>query len=314
MIVVRDWLREAPIPGPRAVLSIGVFDGLHLGHRYLIDRLVGRAAGLGVDSLLITFEPHPLSVLSHSNAPDILTTFAQKEGLLAAMGLSRLGCLRFDEGLAATAPLDFLEDAVARRVEPAGILIGPDFRFGRNAEGHFGLLSDWAKGRGIPLEAVDFQHTPGGEGYSSSHVRGLLKTGYVGSAARLLGRPYRISGVVVAGQRRGRALGFPTANLGEVPQLIPGPGVYAAKAILGGRAFPAMTSVGNNPTFKGQYLTVETHILDYEGDIYGEPMCLDFVTWIRGMVRFDSVGALVARLREDERLARGILLGDGGGA
>ncbi|MDR2339658.1 MAG: riboflavin biosynthesis protein RibF [Deltaproteobacteria bacterium] len=317
MIVVQDWLRDAPVPGLRAVLTIGVFDGLHRGHRYLLERVIAGAAALGVDSLLLTFEPHPLSVLSSKYAPEILTTFPQKAGLLSDMGLSILACLRFDQEMASLGAEGFLDGVIASRVAPAGILIGPDFHFGRNAEGDFALLESWARGRGIPIEAVEMQRAPGGEVFSSSHVRGLLKTGHVESAARLLGRPYRISGVVIEGQRRGRELGFPTANLGKVSQLIPGPGVYAAMAVLDGKRLFAMTSVGNNPTFKGQSLTVETNILDFKGDLYGRDMGLDFIGRIRGMVRFDSATALAERLGEDERQARAILsagleLGEGG--
>jgi riboflavin kinase/FMN adenylyltransferase len=307
MQLVSDWLKDAPVPGPRAVLTIGVFDGLHRGHQFLINEVIRRAAALDVDSVLITFEPHPLSVLASKYAPPILTTLDQKKEVLSAMGLSTLACLRFDGDLASMGAEDFLNDVLAPRVEPVEILIGPDFRFGRDAEGHFDLLAAWAKKRGVTLRAVEIQHAQGGEVFSSSHVRGLLKMGHVESAAKLLGRPYRIRGEVIAGQRRGRTLGFPTANLGNVGQLVPGPGVYAVMAGLRGQWLPAMTSIGNNPTFKGQYLTIETFIFDFDDDCYGAGLDLDFVRRIRGMIRFDSATALVAQLQEDERQARSSL-------
>ena len=214
MRVISDWLKDAPVPGPCAVLTIGVFDGLHRGHQYLINQVIGRAEALGAESLLITFEPHPLSVLSSKYAPSILTTFEQKREVLSAMGLGCLGCLRFDRELAAVGAEDFLNGVLSPRVSPAEILIGPDFRFGRNAEGHFDLLSAWARKRGTALAAVEMQFAGDGEIFSSSHIRGLLKTGHVEPAAKLLGRPYRLSGTVTTGQKRGRTLGFPTANLG----------------------------------------------------------------------------------------------------
>ncbi|MDR2405643.1 MAG: bifunctional riboflavin kinase/FAD synthetase [Deltaproteobacteria bacterium] len=304
MRLISDWLKDAPVPGSPAVLTIGVFDGLHLGHQYLINQVLSRAVALGVESLLITFEPHPLSVLSSKYAPAILTTFEQKKDILSAMGLDCLGCLRFNSELAAYEAEDFLNEVLAPRVQPVEIFIGTDFRFGRNAEGHFEQLAAWAKNTGALIKPVEIQHAKNGEIYSSSHIRGLLKMGHVESAVRLLGRSYRITGEVISGQKRGRTLGFPTANLGNVEQLIPGPGVYAVLATLRGKILPAMTSIGNNPTFKGQYLTVETYIFDFDDDFYGESLSLDFIRRIRGMVRFDSAFALAAKLKEDELQAR----------
>jgi riboflavin kinase/FMN adenylyltransferase len=196
---------------------------------------------------------------------------------------------------------------LAPRVKPVEIFIGPDFRFGRDAEGNFEMLSAWAKGKGAVLNSVLIQHAENGEIYASSLIRGLLKMGHVESAKRLLGRPYRISGEVIYGKHRGRTLGFPTANLGKVEQLIPGPGVYAVMAKLRGKSYPAMTSIGNNPTFKGQYLTVETYLFDFNDDFYGESLSLDFIRRIRGMIRFDSSEALMNQLKDDEEQARAYL-------
>jgi riboflavin kinase/FMN adenylyltransferase len=257
-----------------------------------------------VDSLLITFEPHPLSVLSNKYAPDILTTFEQKREILSHMGLSCLACLRFTKELAALGADDFLNTVLAPRLQPMEIFIGADFRFGRNAEGNYDMLAAWAKNKGAVLHSVEIQHAKNGETYASSHIRGLLKMGHVESAKRLLGRPYRIGGEVISGMKRGRALGFPTANLGKVEELIPGPGVYAVMAKLRGKSYPAMTSIGNNPTFKGQYLTVETYIFDFNDEFYGEYLSLDFIRRIRGMIRFDSGESLKAQLKKDEEEAR----------
>jgi riboflavin kinase/FMN adenylyltransferase len=307
MRLIHDWIKDAPIPGPRSVLTIGVFDGLHLGHQMLIREVVERAGALGAEPLLLTFEPHPLSVLSGRSAPEALTTFGQKRAILEGLGLGCLGRIHFTLELAQMGAEGFLDTVLLPRAEPAEIIVGADFRFGRGAEGGFDLLSSWSARRGSSLRAVEIQHSPGGEIYSSSHIRGLLKTGHVEPAAKLLGRPYRMAGRVVEGMKRGRSLGFPTANLGDVEQLTPGPGVYAVRALLGGRSLPGMSSVGQNPTFKGRQLTIETFIFDFSGDFYGEPMSLDFIRRIRGMIRFDSAEGLKKRLHEDEAQARRIL-------
>jgi riboflavin kinase/FMN adenylyltransferase len=307
MLTFFDWLSDAPQPGPNVVLTIGVFDGLHLGHQFLIKSVISRAQELGVASLLLTFEPHPLTVLSSNAAPEILTTFDQKRDILETLGLSILGCLRFTEELSKQEPLVFLNQVLVPRVKPIEILVGPDFHFGKDAEGNFALLEEWAKGWKIKLHKVPIQEALEGETLASSRARGLLKLGFVESASKILGRFYRLTGTVIPGQKRGRTLGFPTANLGNLNQLIPGPGVYAVMAILGGKKYPAMTSIGQNPTFKGSYLTVETYIFDFAKEFYGEELSLDFVRRIRGMIRFDSVKALVAELKEDEKKARNFL-------
>ncbi|MDR2613061.1 MAG: riboflavin biosynthesis protein RibF [Deltaproteobacteria bacterium] len=307
MLTVPDWLAEPAGQSLRTVLTFGVFDGLHLGHQFLVERVIRLAREKRCSSLVLTFDPHPLSVLSPSAAPEVLTTFGQKAEILSAMGLDALGCLVFDETLSDTGPAEFLEMAVTRRTEALAIVTGPDFRFGRGAEGHFGLLSSWARARGIAVEACRDQTAPGGEDLSSSHLRGLLKVGHVEAAAKILGRPYRLDGEVVPGQRRGRTLGFPTANLGQILQLIPGPGVYAVRALFRGESRPAMTSIGHNPTFRGGSLTVETFVFDFHEEFYGERLGLEFIRRIRDMIRFDSAQSLAEQLRRDEAKARSCL-------
>ncbi|MDR3154944.1 MAG: bifunctional riboflavin kinase/FAD synthetase [Deltaproteobacteria bacterium] len=307
MITVHDWLAAAVSPRLRTVLTVGSFDGLHLGHQYLVSRVVRRAWERGASSLVLTFEPYPMAVLSPNAAPEVLTTFGQKAEILESLGVDVLGRLAFTEELSDLSPSEFLDQAVAARTDALEIVTGPDFRFGRGAEGNFDFLAAWAKARGIASEACRAQIAPGGETLSSSSLRGLLKVGHVESAAKILGRPYRLDGEVVEGQRRGRSLGYPTANLGGTAQLTPGPGVYAVRALLGGQRRPAMTSIGHNPTFKGGSLTVETYILDFEDDIYGEMLGLEFIRRIRNMIRFDSPRALADQLARDEERARELL-------
>ncbi|MDR2368730.1 MAG: riboflavin biosynthesis protein RibF [Deltaproteobacteria bacterium] len=306
MLIERNWLGSVPVHRPKVAMTVGVFDGLHLGHRHLIDRVMARARALGLRSLVLTFDPHPISVLSPKSDPEILTTFDQKAAILEGLGLDILGRLEFNQKLSALTAEEFLTDAIWSRVEPFEFVIGPDFRFGRNAEGHLGQIKAWAKGHKIRVTEVKLQKGQDVT-YSSSHIRALLKIGLVDAAAVSLGRPYRLSGRVVEGSHRGRDLGFPTANLGEVRQLIPGPGVYAVKAGLLGRSFNGMASIGHNPTFGGRYLTVETFVFDFDRDVYGERMDVDFIAQMRGMIRFDGPDKLAERLRADERQARGIL-------
>ncbi|MDR1086196.1 MAG: riboflavin biosynthesis protein RibF [Deltaproteobacteria bacterium] len=304
MLIIPDWLSTEPLD--RTVLTIGVFDGLHLGHQLLIRRVINRAKALAAISLVLTFDPHPMVVLSPAGAPEVLTTFDQKAKLLEPMGLSGLGRLCFTQALSNTGAVDFLNEYISGPLKLLELYVGPDFHFGRNAEGNISLLRDWARSSAYPVKVRSVQALKGpqDEDFSSSHLRGLLKVGLVEEAARILGRPYLISGTVICGQARGRQLGYPTANLGQVPQLIPGPGVYAVRAILGDRIFRAMTSIGHNPTFSSKVLTVETYIFDFSEDFYGQTLELEFMARLRDMIRFDSVRSLVLQLQEDEKKAR----------
>jgi riboflavin kinase/FMN adenylyltransferase len=287
-------------------MTVGVFDGLHLGHRYLIEKVIQRAQSLNLQSLVLTFDPHPIAVLSPKSDPEILTTFEQKAEVLEGWGLDHLGRLEFSQNLSHMSADEFLTEAIWSRVEPHEFIIGPDFRYGRNAEGHLESLKKWAKDKKIHLTVVKLQM--GDEvSYSSSRVRGLLKIGLVQAAAASLGRPYRLSGIVIDGSHRGRKLGFPTANLGQVKQLIPGPGVYAVKVKLNDTYHDGMTSIGHNPTFGSPYLTVETFLFDFDQSLYGQRLDLDFIDQMRGMVRFPDPQSLVKQLKTDEERARSIL-------
>ncbi|MDR1486780.1 MAG: riboflavin biosynthesis protein RibF [Deltaproteobacteria bacterium] len=310
MRIINDWLTDPVKDRPKVVVTVGVFDGLHLGHQYLIRKVIERASQLGVESLVLTFDPHPLSVLSPASAPDILTTFDQKSEFLSSFALNHFARLVFDEKLRDTSSEEFLSNVLTRMAEPVEIVIGADFRFGRNAEGQESFLRTWARARQIGVSRVELQQGHDVV-YSSSHIRSLLKVGLVEAAAASLGRCYRLSGEVVYGAARGRNLGFPTANLGQIRQLIPGPGVYAVLAHLKGKSFKGMTSIGHNPTFGSSYLTVETNLFDYSEDCYGEKLEVDFVRHLRGMMRFDGPAKLKERLSADEKVAREILADHG---
>ena len=281
-----------PDQGPRSV-AIGSFDGVHLGHREVIR---------GNDTVL-TFDPHPLSVIHPEATPKLLNTFAVKRDLIAALGVSELVVIPFDRDFASRSADEFAADVLARRLGAARVSVGENFRFGRGAKGDAGFL----RGRPEFETSVAPLVEVAGETVSSSHVRGLVAAGDVTAAAEFLGGPFLFEGEVVAGDRRGRELGMPTANL--VPDdalVVPGHGVYAALA--DGRA--AAVNVGVRPTFEtGRGLLVEAHLIGFEGDLYGQTMRLAFLERLRGEKRFDSVDQLVEQMHRDVAQAEEICRG-----
>jgi len=311
MELIRDWGRQNEVLRPKTVFTIGVFDGLHLGHKILIEAVLKEARRLKAQSLVLTFDPHPLAVLAPAAAPPLLSTVEQKAEILSQWGLDRLGVLHFSKEMALLEPQKFLYQYLGRYIDPAAAVLGPDFAFGKNARGNASVMEDWlaesnSKAR---LHIISAQAGPDGL-YSSSQIRQDLKNGLVESAARDLGRFYRLEGTVVHGQARGRTLGFPTANLGQIKQLVPAAGVYAVKVRLEGEAFDGMTSIGYNPTFGEQPMTVETNIFDFDRFIYSRQMSIDFIAHLRDMVRFKSAEQLASQLSNDRLAALKVLKGN----
>jgi riboflavin kinase/FMN adenylyltransferase len=278
-----------PAERPRAV-AIGTFDGVHLGHREVI----------GDSDTVLTFDPHPLSVIRPEVAPKLLTSFELKRELIAELGVAELVVIPFDADFAARSAESFVRDVLLGRLGAGHVSVGENFRFGHGAEGDAELLQ--ARGefetRGVPLVEV------AGETVSSSHIRGLVAAGEVGPAAEFLGRPFLFEGEVVSGDRRGRELGMPTANVIPDDRLIcPGHGVYAAWAA----GHPAAVNVGVRPMFEtGRGLLVEAHLIDFEGDLYGEQLRIAFLDRLRGERRFESVESLIEQMQRDVALAREI--------
>ncbi len=275
--------------GPRSV-AIGTFDGVHLGHREVIR---------GADTVL-TFDPHPLSVIHPEATPRRISTFNVKRDLIAGLGVDELVVIPFDKGFASQTAEEFVQDVLIDRLGAEQVSVGENFRFGKGAKGtpEFLREHDRFETRVVPLvEAA-------GETISSSHIRGLVAAGEVGPAAEFLGGPFLFEGEVVTGDRRGRDLGMPTANL--VPDdryVVPGHGVYAAWA----HGYPAAVNVGVRPTFEtGRGLVVEAHLIGFEGDIYGETLRIAFLERLRGEKRFESVDDLVAQMNRDVEDAKQI--------
>jgi riboflavin kinase/FMN adenylyltransferase len=274
---------------PRSV-AIGTFDGVHLGHREVI-----------ADSdTVLTFDPHPMSVIRPEAAPKLLTAFPLKRELIAELGVEELVVIPFDAEFASRSAGAFVEDVLVGRLGAGRVAVGENFRFGHGAEGDAALLRSQTAfdTRVVPLVEV------AGETVSSSHIRGLVAAGEVAQAATFLGRPFLFQGEVVGGDRRGRELGMPTANLVPDDRLLcPGHGVYAAIAM--GHA--AAVNVGVRPTFEtGRGLLVEAHLIDFEGDLYGQQLRIAFLERMRGERRFETVDALVEQMQLDVAQAREI--------
>jgi riboflavin kinase/FMN adenylyltransferase len=283
------WLPDVQ-PRPRHV-AVGEFDGVHLGHRAVMR---------GADTVL-TFEPHPRAVVAPERAPKLLTSLPAKADLIAGLGVQELVVIPFDGAFAAQSPPAFIDDVLVGRLGARTVSVGENFRFGHRAAGDVALLRarDAFATRVVDLVEVD------GEVVSSSHIRALVAAGDVERAGRLLGSPLQLRGPVAHGDKRGRTLGYPTANLVPDPALVcPGHGVYACRAAVeldgSWRWWPAATSVGVRPTFvTGRGLLVEAFLLGFEGDLYGRELRLDFLERLRGELRFDSVDALVEQMARD---------------
>ncbi len=279
---------------PRSV-AVGTFDGVHLGHREVIA---------GADSVL-TFDPHPVSVVAPQHTPRLLTTPQRKAELIASLGVQELVVIPFDRDFAALSAADFVEQVLVEALGARRVSIGENFRFGHRAQGDPALLSADARFETVvhPLLEVD------GEIVSSSHIRGLLGAGEAGEANRLLGSVFQLSGAVAHGDERGRTLGFPTANLVPEEQMaIPGHGVYACRAhVEGGGSHLAAVSIGVRPTFQtGRGELIEAYLLDFEGELYDATLTLEFLERIRGERRFESAEALIEQMHRDVAQTREI--------
>ena len=272
---------------PRRV-AVGEFDGVHLGHREVIR---------GSDTVL-TFEPHPLRVVRPQAAPRLLTSLETKAELIAALGVEELVVIPFDEGFAHQTPQEFIDHILVEQLHAVRVSVGENFRFGHRAAGDPALLAADKRfqTRVVPLVEVD------GEIVSSSQIRGLVLAGEVETATRFLGAPFQLRGTVVEGDRRGRTLGFPTANIIPDEALVcPGHGIYAART----SQACAAVSIGVRPTFgTGRALLVEAYLLDWAGDLYGSQLRIDFLARLRGERRFDSAQALIEQMRRDVERTR----------
>lgn len=296
-----------------AAVALGNFDGVHLGHRELVRRLVDRARPAGLAAVALTFDPHPLAVLAPDRAPVPLTTLEDRAALLQDVGLDGVAVLPFTQELARHSAEEFVREHLVGWLAARWVAVGEGFRFGRGRSGDAELLAREGARLGFELLVVP-PVLEADEPVSSTRVREALSRGAVDEAARLLGRPHRVAGTVVEGDRRGRQLGFPTANLLPPAVALPADGVYAGRVQLEGGSSPAVVNIGSRPTFDHGQLRLEAHLLDWAGDLYGRRLTVEFVARLRGEQRFPGPEALRAQIEQDVALARRLLGPGGGGA
>ena len=295
-------------PRGRAV-TVGKFDGLHIGHRRLITRLEAEAANRGLPTLALTFDRHPAAVFRPECAPAPVTSIAQRVELLHTAGIDEVVVEPFTPAFAAMAPDTFLADVLAVRLQARLVVVGEDFSFGRGGTGDVALLERCGPALGYEVVVPRDVDGDGARKASSSWVRERLDAGDVDGAAALLGRPHAVRGEVVHGAQRGRALGFPTANLAASSEgYVPADGVYAGYLIVDGRRHPAAISVGDNPTFEGvPRKQIEAYALDEQFDLYGKVVTVEFLHRLRSMVKYAGPDALVRQLHDDVRATRAVL-------
>lgn len=307
---VQRWrgLDSTPFGWGRCVLTIGVFDGVHRGHQQMIGRTVRRAAEATLPSVVITFDPHPAEVVRPGSHPPMLTTIKRKAELLEELGVDAMCVLPFTLDFSRLSPAEFVHEVLVEHLHAAAVVVGANFRFGHKAAGDFGTLRELGASFGFAVEAVPLL-ADGELAISSTYVRSCVEAGDVTAAAHALGRDHRVDGLVVRGDMRGGSqLGFPTANLRtERYAAIPADGVYAGRLVWRGAARVAAISVGTNPTFEGRERRVEAYVLDFDGDLYGENVGVDFHQRLRGMEKYDDIDDLIAQIKADVEQTRRVM-------
>jgi riboflavin kinase/FMN adenylyltransferase len=319
---VLRWRGLDASPGDlgRTVVTVGMYDGVHRGHQQLIGTAVARARAMRRPCLLLTFDPHPAEVIRPGSHPAILTSMDRKAELVAGLGVDAMCVLPFTAEFMRLSPETFTHTVLVEHLHAAQVVVGENFTYGHKAAGNVGTLAVEGRRFGFVVEGIPLADTPeDGSGtdtvtISSTYIRACVAAGDMVSAARALGRPHRVDGVVVRGERRGRELGYPTANVETPPfTAIPADGVYAGHLVTrdpqgaSRERFPAAISVGTNPTFQGTRRTVEAYLLDYQGDLYGEHVGVEFAQRLRPMAAFADVDALLAAMAQDVADTRTVL-------
>ena len=314
------WRGLDATPGElgRTVVTVGMYDGVHRGHQKLIGAAVARARAMRRPCLLLTFDPHPAEVVRPGSHPAILTSLDRKAELVAELGVDAMCVLPFTEEFSRLSPETFTHSVLVEQLHTAQVVVGDNFTYGHKAAGTVESLRAEGRRFGFAVEGIALAEDASDDGevtISSTYIRACVAAGDMVSAARALGRPHRVDGIVVRGDRRGRGMGYPTANV-ESPAFtaIPADGVYAGHLVTRDprsgaslERFPAAISVGSNPTFQGSRRTVEAYVLDYDGDLYGEHVGVEFVRRLRAMAAFPDVEALLAAMAKDVTDTRSIL-------
>lgn len=304
-------LENLPADLRRGAVTIGNFDGVHRGHARIVERLLEAARALDGPAVVFTFDPHPVRLLRPEAAPPPLTWTDRKAQLLGELGVTAVIAYPTDEALLALSPPEFFERIVRQQLGARAMVEGPNFYFGRGRAGNIDVLAQLCAASGVLLDVVQ-PLVAGSEFVSSSRVRAAVQAGDVDLARQLLTRPYRIRGMVTHGAGRGARIGFPTANISAIDTLLPGEGVYAARAIAPAGIWPAAVNIGPNPTFGEHALKVEVHLVGFSGSLYGQPLEVDFLARLRSIQPFASVEALKVQLARDVAMAAKIAEDDPG--
>jgi len=285
------------------ILTIGNYDGLHLGHRKIIERVEIKARENKGTSMLMTFHPHPLTILKPDRFIGLITPLPVKRRLIEEAGIDVMFIIPFTDEFHLISPESFVENILVQKLGIKGLIVGYDFKFGKGGKGNVKYLAAKSTQYGFFFD-IQEAITLDNEKVGSNRIRRMIQEGDVKKAGLHLGRPYMIEGTVMAGDGRGRTIGFPTINLQTEFPLIPGRGVYVSSVEIGGKRLPAVTNIGFNPTFDGQSLTIETYIMDFSQDLYNQKVALYFLDRIRDEVKFSSVDELKDRIRKDVEIAR----------
>jgi riboflavin kinase/FMN adenylyltransferase len=304
---LRDGIESLPLEIAASVVTIGFFDGVHLGHQEVMRRTVRAARERGVPSVAITFDRHPREILTPGREPRLLTTVERKAALIAQQGMDVLLVLAFTQEFSKWPAASFVDRVLVEGIRAVHVVVGGNFTFGHRAQGTFDTLVELGPERGFSAERVDLLEL-GSRPVSSSSVREALAEGDLSWPFQAMGRRFVLDGTVVSGAGRGETLGFPTANLETWPRLLlPGGGIYAGRATVGGAEHRAAIDVGTNPTFGSEPLHVESYLLDFEGDLVGREMSVEFWARLREEARFASAEELAVAIAQDVRRTRGLV-------
>jgi riboflavin kinase/FMN adenylyltransferase len=305
-----DNLEDITSPFTNAVITIGNFDGVHIGHQALFYQTIEKAHSIDGTAIAMTFEPHPARVLGKSDGPPLITLYEQKMELIARTGLDVVICVPFTPEFAAIPPRSFVEDLLVNKIGMKAIIVGEDYSYGSKRKGNLKTLRADATRLGfevVLVPGIQFS-TPDSGRISSTRIRELVMNGDISEAQKLLGRHYQVRGEVVTGRQRGAKLvGFPTANLHLQDELCPKTGVYAVTVERRGKRFKGVANIGYSPTFDDHLYTVEVHIIDFTDDIYGEKIRVNFVSRIRGEIKFPDLTQLSNQIKKDVQTARNLL-------
>jgi riboflavin kinase/FMN adenylyltransferase len=305
MILITD-LKNIRKKFDNSILTLGNFDGLHLGHQELVRMIIRRARETGALSMVVTFRPHPLKILAPEKCPPLISIYEEKIKLFERLGIDVLVKIPFTLEFSTMPPEDFVRDVLCGTLGAKEIFVGYNYRFGKGREGDIRTLRGLGEKYGFTVREIE-QIAFGGEVISSTKIRTLLREGDVEHAAKLLGRTYAITGIVVKGDGRGKGLGFPTANIAPKHSIIPADGVYAVRLIVREKVYDGIANIGMRPTFNKKVLAIEVHVFDFNEDIYGEDISLYFIRKIREEKKFKGAEALVTQIKSDIETAKEIL-------